>query len=74
MKKRNQLQIGIDALKKQLQKYKEQHIKAVEVEKAACKSADFFLTEIERLQTQIKQLEKPAESVEHDKVLKALEG
>lgn len=72
--KRNQLQIGIDALKKQLQKYKEQYEKAVEAEVAARKTKDFFLTEIKSLEVKIKQLEKPAESTEADKVLKALEG
>lgn len=71
--KRTQIQIAIDALKKQLEKYKEQNEKALDAEIAAARSAEFFSKEIDRLETQIKQLEKPAES-EADKVLKALEG
>lgn len=71
--RRSQIQIAIDALKKQLEKYKEQNEKALDAEIAAAKSAEFFSKEIDRLEAQIKQLEKPAES-EADKVLKALEG
>lgn len=57
--KRNQIQIAIDALKKQLAKYKEQYENSVEAEVVARKSKDFFLMEIKRLEGQIKQLEEP---------------
>lgn len=55
--KRTQIQIAIDALKKQMHKYKEQYEKAVEAEVEARKSKEFFHTEIDRLGAQIKQLE-----------------
>lgn len=63
MKKRGQIQIAIDALKKQLQKYKEQYENAVEAEVAARKSKDFFLLEVKRLENQIKQLESPPQQI-----------
>lgn len=63
MKKRGQIQIAIDALKKQLHKYKEQYENAVEAEVAARKSKDFFLLEIKRLENQIKQLESPPQQI-----------
>lgn len=71
--KRNQIQIAIDALKKQLDKYDKEFKKAAHAEQEATASMEFFAAEIKRLETQIKQLEKPADT-EADKVLKALEG
>lgn len=73
MKKRSQIQIAVDALKKQLQKYRDQHAKAVDAMIEATKSKEFFEAEIKSLEVKIKQLEKPADT-EADKVLKALEG
>ena len=57
MAKRNQIQIAIDALKKQQEKYKEQYQKALEAKREAIKSEEFFLAEIKRLDTQINSLE-----------------
>lgn len=56
--KRNQIQIAVDALKKQMAKYQDQHAKAVDAEVQARKSKDFFLAEIKRLEEQIKVLEE----------------
>lgn len=72
--KRNQIQIAIDALKKQRGKYSVERNKALVTEQEARESAQFFNNEMKRLDEQIKQLEKPAEPTEADKVLKALEG
>jgi chromosome segregation ATPase len=55
--KRNQIQIAIDALKKQLSKYNEQHSKAIDARSEAQQSVEFFSGEIERLRDQIKNLE-----------------
>jgi len=56
MKKRSQIQIAIDALKKQLGKYSEQHDKAVAAEGEAKASIQFFAKEMQRLREQIKSL------------------
>lgn len=54
--KRTQIQIAIDALKKQLVKYEDQHAKAVEAMIESTKSKEFFELEIKRLNEQIKSL------------------
>jgi len=56
MKKRSQIQIAIDALKKQLDKYQDQHAKAITEAREAQQSAEFFENEMQRLKEQIKSL------------------
>jgi len=56
MKKRTQIQIAIDALKKQLEKYGDEHDKAVTARSEAQTSIEFFAKEMQRLKEQIKSL------------------
>jgi len=57
MKKRNHIQIAIDALKKQRSKYSTEVQKAVEIMSGALKNKEFFEAEIKKLDAQIKGLE-----------------
>lgn len=60
MTKRSQIQIAIEALKKQLDKYALERDKAELAEGEAKKSKIFFATEIDRLEKQIQSLEGPS--------------
>jgi hypothetical protein len=55
--KRTQIQIAVDALKKQLDKYREQHAKAIAAAREAQQSEEFFAKEMQRLKEQIASLE-----------------
>lgn len=55
--KRTQIQIAIDAMKKQVAKYQESYQKNDDAEKEILKNKDFLSNEIVRLEAHIKQLE-----------------
>lgn len=71
--KNGHLVTAVKALKRQVQKYEIERERFEVEERSAKESKEFFTAEIKRLEAQIKQLEKPADT-EADKVLKALEG
>lgn len=55
--KRTQIQIAIDALKKQRENYTDKRNKAIVAEQEAKKSVEFFNNEMSRLDKQIASLE-----------------
>lgn len=57
MAKRNQIQIAIDALKKQLEKYTKEYHKADEAVKVAQDTKNFFSEEMKSLLVKINSLE-----------------